>query len=212
MIDDVDAIGELEGHLGILLDEQHADPLALELPDGAHDGFHHERRQALRRLVQEEQLRPREEGADDGEHLLLAPGEQPSLAIQHLAELRKALEHALQGPARARPASDLQVLPRGEVGEDAARLGHEGDAELRDPVRGHPADGRALVRDGPARGRREAGDGAERRGLARAVPSQEGDHFALPDAEREPVQDVPEPVVRVDAPDIQDHGGAMPPR
>ena len=95
----------------------------------SHDGLDHQRRQALRRLVEEEQLRAGEQGAGDGEHLLLAAGELASLAVEPLAQAREALEHALHLPARGRPLRDGQVLARGEVGEDAARLGDQGDAE-----------------------------------------------------------------------------------
>src|SRR5688572_27913147 len=34
MVDDVDAVGELEGHLGVLLDEEHADAFFLQVADG----------------------------------------------------------------------------------------------------------------------------------------------------------------------------------
>ena len=41
---------------------------------------------------------------------------------------------------------------------------------------------------------------------------EQGHHLALADREREPVQDVAEPVVGVDAADVEDHGAATPPR
>jgi len=47
---------------------------------------------------------------------------------------------------------------------------------------------------------------------ADAVPAEERHHLPFPDVQREAVQDVAEPVVGIDAADVEDHGGAMPPR
>src|SRR4029450_8527986 len=124
----------------------------------------------------------------------------------------EALEHALDRPPRARPARDLQVLARSEIGEDAAGFGHERDAEPGDGVRGETRDIVSLVDDLAVPGRREAGDGAERRGLARSVAPQERHHLAFVHPEREAMEDMPDPVVGVDPADLEDHGAGMPPR
>src|SRR5262245_41423608 len=47
VVDNVDPVREPERHLGVLLDQQHADTLTLELSDGSHDRLNHQRRQSL---------------------------------------------------------------------------------------------------------------------------------------------------------------------
>jgi hypothetical protein len=59
--------------------------------------------------------------------------------------------------------------------------------------------------------RREAGDGAQRRRLARAVAAEQRDDFTLGDTERKAVQDMADPVVRLNVLDLQDQA-ATPPR
>src|SRR2546421_262511 len=71
---DVGAVGELDGAGGGLLHEQDRDALLVELLEHVEDDVDHDRRQAKRGLVQEEQARPREERTRDRELLLLAAG------------------------------------------------------------------------------------------------------------------------------------------
>jgi len=96
--------------------------------------------------------------AGDGEHFLLAAGEQAPFALQALAQGGKALEHGVHLPARPAALGDRQVLARGQVGEDAARFRHEGHAHPRDPVGGQAGDVAALVADLARARRGEAGD------------------------------------------------------
>src|SRR5687767_12716985 len=101
VVDDIDAVGELQRHLGVLLDQQHADALALELADGAHHGVHDQRREPLRRLVEQQQVRAGQQGARDRQHLLLAARQFLAFAGKSFPELRKALEYRFHLPARA---------------------------------------------------------------------------------------------------------------
>src|SRR5262249_4965936 len=120
VVDHVDAVGELQRHLGVLLDEQHAHALGLEAADGVHHRVHHERGEALRGLVEKQELRPGEERARDGEHLLLPARELAPLVRQPLGELGEALQHRFHAPARPRPLRDDEVLLHREVAEDVA--------------------------------------------------------------------------------------------
>src|SRR5882724_3300740 len=54
----IPTVGEMQREVRILLDQQHGDPGVAEHPDRAHDLRHQARREAERRLVQQEQLRP----------------------------------------------------------------------------------------------------------------------------------------------------------
>src|SRR3989442_6706960 len=73
-LDEVGAVGEIERHGGVLLDEQHADALALV--DGAQDAeqlAHQQRREPEGRLVEQHQLWRQHQRPRYGKHLLLAP-------------------------------------------------------------------------------------------------------------------------------------------
>src|SRR3989442_13928644 len=111
VIDHVHAVGQLKRHLGVLLDQEHADPLPLQLPDRADHGLHYQRRQPLRGLVQEHQLGTGQHRAGDGQHLLLAAREEAALAVEDAAKRREPLEDSLHPPAGARTAREAGILP-----------------------------------------------------------------------------------------------------
>src|SRR5688572_1339909 len=113
VVDDVDAVGELQRHLGVLLDQQHAYALLLQVADGVHDRVDHERGEALRWFVEEEEVRAGEEGAGDGEDLLLAAGELAPLVREPLFQAREAFPDVVHLPARLATACDGQVLAGG---------------------------------------------------------------------------------------------------
>ena len=58
--------------------------------------------QAHRRLVEQQQARPRHQRAADGQHLLLAAGQRAALLRDALAQAREEREHALEVGARCR--------------------------------------------------------------------------------------------------------------
>ena len=64
------------------------------------DLLHDERREAERRLVEEEQARPAHQRAGDGEHLLLAARQGAAALVQALLEARKDRADALEVLAR----------------------------------------------------------------------------------------------------------------
>src|SRR5688500_10216721 len=68
----VHGVGHRQRQRQVLLHEQDGQPFALELAEDAPHFPHDERRQSLRGLVHEDQVRARHERAADGEHLLLA--------------------------------------------------------------------------------------------------------------------------------------------
>src|SRR5215218_1755814 len=90
----------------------------------------HERRQAERRLVQQQHVRLRHQCPSDRDHLLLAAAHGPRRLAQTFGEARKQGEDALQDVLLARSRSlgigaEAQVLPDGEIAEDAAPFWNE---------------------------------------------------------------------------------------
>src|SRR2546427_562622 len=75
-LEDIAARSQGERGLRVLLDEQDADALGRELAERAEDFHGDERREAERRLVEQQEARAHHQGAADDQHLLLAPGER----------------------------------------------------------------------------------------------------------------------------------------
>src|SRR5207245_443135 len=111
-----------------LLDEEHGHALAIELADRVEDLPDDDRRESERRLVEEEQLRPRHEGARDREHLLLAARERPAELPPPLGEDRKQRADVVEVAPDAvlviaREGADPEVLGDREPREDLPPLG-----------------------------------------------------------------------------------------
>ena len=113
-------LGQLDGVLDVLLDEQDREALPVELAHHAVEPEHHCRREPERRLVEHEQARPRHQPSRDREHLALPAAQRARGALEPLAEDRKQREHL--GPGRVRPRAGAgrvrahrQVLPSGKA-------------------------------------------------------------------------------------------------
>src|SRR5207244_6738377 len=97
--------------------------------------------EAERRFVDHQQLRSRDESARKREHLLLAAAQGPSLLVTTLVHPGEITDDPpgllLQGaPLAADVCAYSQVLPDGQLGKEAAALGHMRDAPPGDGVRG----------------------------------------------------------------------------
>ena len=86
-----------------------------------------DRRQALGRLVEQQQLRVEHQRAGDRQHLLLAARELVAEVGAALGEAREHLVDPRDGP-RPRPRDGGQVLLDGQRLEDVALLRHPADA------------------------------------------------------------------------------------
>jgi hypothetical protein len=117
----------------VLLDEQDARSRSQRVR--AHDrqqALDDHRREAEAELVEQQQARLAHEGAPDGEHLLLAPGEQADAPRAQRRQGREVLVGALGVQALAAVA-EAEVLGDGEAEEQPAALG-----DVRDPLAGQP--------------------------------------------------------------------------
>ena len=172
-----------------------------------------ERREPLRRLVEEQQFGAPHERAGDGEHLLLPAGQVPASTVGQLPERGKDVVHSVDRPARGLAAAarrHVEVLRHGEVGEDPPVLGHEADAGPRHAVR-RPARDVAALPDNATRGRRrQPHDAADGRRLADTVPAEQAHALARVDGQGHAEEDAGEPVGGVDVPHFEDHGTRSP--
>ena len=134
--------------LRALLDEQHGESPLADRRERVEDDVGDRRREAERRLVEEEHVGSRDERAGDRELLLLAAG-APRLPRTELGDDREHPEHALEvlvrADLRAPPGQpEAEVLLDRQLGVDPAALRHERDAGSRDGL-GRPAAKRPLA-------------------------------------------------------------------
>ena len=157
---DIGAVGESEGALGVLLDEEDGDALGADAAEQGVDLVDDRRREPERGLVEHEELRPGKEGAGDGELLLLAAGKLPG----RLAGGARRESETSHRSARCRRATASGVAPDGraegevfrdrQAGEDVPALRDEGDP-LGDHVLERDA-GERLAGEGDRAGGRTA--------------------------------------------------------
>src|SRR5690349_416230 len=87
-----DVVAERLGHREVLLHEQHGGVGALQLAQRRDQVLHDGRREALARLVDQQQAARLDDGAGDGEHLLLAARELAGGIEPELPERREQAE------------------------------------------------------------------------------------------------------------------------
>jgi len=155
--------------------------------------------EGARRLVQDQDGRVLQERAGDGDPLPLAAGEEPApLPNPRLVTLRQRLDEAVRlgEPGGALHLRERHLWPAvGDVGadgvvEDQRLLRHERDLRAQAGER-HLADVLAVDCDPAAGGIPEAGEQVRHGRLPAAGGADQGHHLALPDLERERLEDRP---------------------
>ena len=140
ILQEIATAGDGEPLPGVLLHQQHADAQLLDARQRLEQLLAHERREAQRRLIQQQDVGVRHQRAADGNHLPLATAHGAGELAQALGETRKQGEHALQvlrfprmGPRRE--SAEPQIFAHREIGEDAAVFRHEREPGLDHLVR-----------------------------------------------------------------------------
>src|SRR5436190_4260970 len=201
VLEDVTVVGVAQRDVGVLLGEKEAHPLlAVELLHDLEDFLDELRREAHRRLVQQDGLRPRHQRAADRGHLLLAAGGVAGLRVAPLLEpgevrvdLLQLLTHA-GAKIPARIGSGQQVFLDCKVLEAMPAFHHLADAALHQRRRIEPVDTVALMEDlalgdVAALGAQQVGDCLERGRLACAVGAEQRHDGSFLDVERHAPQD-----------------------
>ena len=98
----VGAVGNELRELDILLRQQDRQAVLLQLDDRVGDLLDDERRDALRRLVEQNKQRIAHQRARDGEHLLFAAAHARAGRCAHLGEVWEKLEQRFRRPGRRR--------------------------------------------------------------------------------------------------------------
>src|ERR1700686_1239584 len=197
-------ICDTERKAEVLFDQDDGHAVFLELLQHAADLLHDHGREALGRLVEEQQLGPRAENPRDRQHLLLAPGHLGAGVISALLEDGEGAIDALRRPrgGEERRRQD-QILLHGQGREDRALLGDEGDSAPGDLVRLEPADLDALEADGAALLAQDADDRLQGRALPGAVAADQAHHFAGAHGQADSAQRLALTVIGVEILDLE---------
>ena len=102
-VHDVDPVGHRDGHVDRLLDEEDRGPGVAQGPHGVEELLHHQRGQAERELVDQQQRRGGQQGHGQGQHLLLAAGEVAGPVVPPFGQHVEAAQG--RRPPAARPAA-----------------------------------------------------------------------------------------------------------
>ena len=182
-------MGDAQRLVQVLLDQQHADAAPVDRLDQAEDLLHHDRHQAERGLVEDDQARLGHQAAGDRQHLLLAAAHRARQLVAPLGQPREQRK----GPVDQRPdrgsrldvRTELQVLHHRHLREHQASLGHQRDAAAYHDVAGRAGERLAREADVAALRCQHAGNHAHRGRLAGAVGAQQRHDLARPHAQRD---------------------------
>jgi hypothetical protein len=209
-VEDVDIVRELESQARVLLDQQDRQACGPQRPQLLPELLDQQWREALRRLIHQQERRIGHEGPTDGKHLLLAAAERPGQAALTLEQAWEEAEDPAEIPAgvaiRPRLASrDRQILDARKRAKDVSSLWHEADPKAGDLVRREshqvaPTEPHAAMVHSGWRGPHDGPDEAR---LARAIPPEERDQLALFHPQRNASQNRSHPIVAVEVRNLQ---------
>ena len=203
-LEHVGAVRDLQRAGHVLLDQDQCGALPVDLPQGLADPRHELRREAERRLVEQQQLRLAHERPPDGQHLLLAPRQQRAALGAPLLQAREQLVDARAGPGARGAVADgqgarAQVLVDREVSEDPPPLRdlhypHPDDLGRVQRPRRRPSNSIEPASTAPPWSP-SARDRPQERALPGAVGPQHGDNRAGRHRHADPVQGLHRPRV-----------------
>ena len=179
---------------GVLLDHEDGDAGGVDLGHLLEHGLDEHRREAGRRLVQQQDAGLGHQGPGHGHHLALAAGHGAHELLAPLAQAREEPQQLLDARsdlgARAAHGAELEILDHGHVLEDVLALGHIAQPQPHD-LMGPPAGDLLAAQQHPAAARRhQADDGFHQGGFARPVGTHHGDDLAGIHRDGDAVQDI----------------------
>src|SRR6185437_13815458 len=217
-----DALGDAQGHVHVVLDEDQRDALVeLEQQIGQRDAL--AAREARGRLVEEHELGLGGARHRDLELALLAMGDRahdargPALEADGAGQLARALAHlAVDGPAgQALMAAagaenrEVEVVLDAQAEEEAALLVRAPHAQPGPSRGGDVADVLAQELDRPRRLGHVARDDVEQRRLPRAVGPEDGAPLAVRDVEVDVAHGIEAAEPPADPPQAEDRTGML---
>src|SRR5579863_9949103 len=197
LVDDVGAAADAKRLPDVVIGDQYADVPAGQITNDALDVRDGQGIYAREWLIEKHEARLGRKGARDFHAPPLAAGEREAEAAAHMAYaqlLEKLFESAL-------PRRPVEIGPRLEDGEyvaldreppkDGSLLWQVAEAELRPPMHRQRREIRVSEGDATRIAGHQAHDHVESRRLARTIRSQQTDHLAVGDFNRQVLHDLP---------------------
>src|SRR5207244_4474433 len=195
-IDDVGAGADPEGLADIMVSDEHADAAGGELADDALDIEHRERIDTRERLIEQHESGLGGQRPGDLDPPPLPARERHAERAAHVTDaqlLQQLLETLLARGAlevRARLEDRHHVRLDVELAEHRGLLRQVAEAELRAAVHGQQRHVGVFESDAAGVARHEAHDHVEGGGLAGSVRTEEADHLAARELERQITHDL----------------------
>src|SRR3984957_19741115 len=187
LAEQVDGGGDSEDTVGVLLDDQQRGAFRGDVLEEREDAVDDHRREAKRCFVDENNARPREVRAHEGEHLLLAATERARELVTALGQLRELLGGPVEDLCHGYPAGRLQqqVLAHAERREDAAAFEDVADAKAGALARSGARHVLAIKENAAGTRLQQPRGHPHRSALARAVRPEQCDDRPGSDRERD---------------------------
>ena len=166
--------------------EEHGLTPVTGLSDAGAKGLLHQRIEAARGLVEDEQVGADHQRADEDDLLAVPPGIGTDLLVRIEVEAGDQLVAVGLVDLPVNPPEQVQRLGTGQRGPEVGFPGDVGEAAVRLHRSGPAVEAEDLA--APRRGLRQAQQEADRRRLAGAVGAEVADHLARPDLEVEIVE------------------------
>src|SRR5262249_38357020 len=133
LLENIGAICDAQGEVRHLLDQQDGHARAPQALDNVIDLLHQQRRQAERRLIEQDEARRAHQTTRDGEHLLLAAAERARWQVLALVQdwelvevtLRLGLEVGLVRYVAPAVGAEQKVVQHALVAKQPPPLGHQ---------------------------------------------------------------------------------------
>ena len=204
-------MGDGQRHVGVLFDHEDRHALPVDGLDRVKHQFHEQRREAHRRFIHADQLRPRHQRPANGDHLLFAAGECAGELVAPFLDAGEETVDALDiflelGAARLGVGAHFKVFVDGHAREQAAGFQHRGNASPHPFGGGEAVNLLPLIRHGAACGADHAHDGLHGGGFAAGIAAEQADDFALADGVVHILQDMQVTVIGVDALEFEQRG------
>src|SRR5690606_14604491 len=196
VVDDVGLVADIQGLTHVMVGDEHADALVLEVLDDLLDIVHRDRVDPGEGLVQQNELRIGSQGPSNLRAAALTAGQAHASTVAQMMDMKLAqqrIELAL-APLAVQVLAGFQyrhdVVGHAELAEDGRFLGQVTDALARPAVHRQAGHILAVDQDVALVGLDQADDHVETGGLAGAVGAEQADYLAAVDRQGDILHDL----------------------
>ena len=177
-------VGDLQRHVGVLLDQQNGHTLVIDRFDNGENILHNQGRKTQRGFIHHQHLRAAHQCPAHGQHLLLTAGQRTGQLPMALLQTGEQIVHPSDVFLDSlliltQVSAGFQILQHRQVGKYTAAFGSMGNALFQHLVDGQAQQFLIVVGNRAAVCLHQAGNGTQHGGLACAVGADQGDDLSL---------------------------------